>query len=87
MVLAKMKVHEHPRKRTYESGTCFKTPHEFLITDFPQVWYLQLIYWKMFRPFPSSLGPLYENEVKCSAFVMKHANKTHFHKVVHLVSF
>ena len=37
------------------------------------------------RPFPSSHGPLYQNEVKCSAFVMEmifhsHANKTHFHK-------
>ena len=35
--------------------------------------------------FPSSPGPLYQNEVKCSAFDMKmifhsHANKTHFHK-------
>ena len=34
--------------------------------------------------FPSSPGPLYQNEVKCSAFDMKmilhsHANKTHFH--------
>ena len=37
------------------------------------------------RPFPSSPGPLYQNEVKCSAFDLKmifhsHANKTHFHK-------
>ena len=37
------------------------------------------------RAFPSSPGPLYENEVKCSAFDMEmifhsHANKTHFHK-------
>ena len=37
------------------------------------------------RPFPSSSGPLYQNEVKCSAFDMEmishsHANKTHFHK-------
>ena len=37
------------------------------------------------RPFPSSLEPLYQNEVKCSAFDMEiifhsHANKTHFHK-------
>ena len=37
------------------------------------------------RPFPSSPGPLYQNEVKCSAFDMKmifhsHANKPHFHK-------
>ena len=37
------------------------------------------------RPFPSSLGLLYQNEVKCSAFDMEmiihaHANKTHFHK-------
>ena len=36
------------------------------------------------RPFPSSPGPLYQNEVKCSAFDMEmifhsHANKTHFH--------
>ena len=36
-------------------------------------------------PFPSSPGPLYQNEVKCSAFDMEmifhsHANKTHFHK-------
>ena len=36
------------------------------------------------RPFPSSPGPLYHNEVKCSAFDMQmsyhsHA-KTHFHK-------
>ena len=35
------------------------------------------------RPFPSSPGPLYQNEVKCSAFDMEmifhsHANKTHF---------
>ena len=37
------------------------------------------------RPFPSSLKPLYQNEVKCSAFDMEmkfhtHVNKTHFHK-------
>ena len=37
------------------------------------------------RPFLSSPGPLYQNEVKCSAFDMEmifhsHANKTHFHK-------
>ena len=36
------------------------------------------------RPFLSFLGPLYQNEVKCSAFDMEmlfhsHANKTHFH--------
>ena len=36
------------------------------------------------KPFPCSPGPLYQNEVKCSAFDMKlsfhsHANKTHFH--------
>ena len=35
-------------------------------------------------PFPSSPRPLYQNEVKYSAFDMKmifrsHANKTHFH--------
>ena len=45
------------------------------------------------RPFPSSPGPLYQNEVKCSAFDMEmvfhsHASKTHFHKKgVHLASF
>ena len=37
------------------------------------------------RPFPSSPEPLYENEVKCSAFDMEmifhsHVNYTHFHK-------
>ena len=37
------------------------------------------------RPFPSFPGPLYQNEVKRSAFDMEmilhsHANKTHFHK-------
>ena len=37
------------------------------------------------RPFPSSLGPLYQNEGKCSAFDMEmifhcHPNKIHFHK-------
>ena len=36
-------------------------------------------------PFPSSSGPQYQNELKCSAFDMErvfnsHANKTHFHK-------
>ena len=36
-------------------------------------------------PFPSSPGPLFQDEVKCSAFDMEtishsHANKTHFHK-------
>ena len=39
----------------------------------------------MDRPFPSSLGLLYQNEVKCSASDMtiifhSHANKTRFHK-------
>ena len=38
-------------------------------------------------PFPSSPGPLYQKEVKCSAFDMEmifhsHANKTHFHKKI-----
>ena len=37
------------------------------------------------RPFSSSPGPLYQNEVKCSAFDMEiifhsHANKTQIHK-------
>ena len=37
------------------------------------------------RPFPSSPGPLFQNEGWCSAFDMEiifhsHANKTHFHK-------
>ena len=37
------------------------------------------------KPFPSSTGPLFQNEGRCSAFDMKiifhsHANKTHFHK-------
>ena len=37
------------------------------------------------RTFPSSPGPLYQNEVKCSAFDMEiilhpYANETHFHK-------
>ena len=40
---------------------------------------------KHYRSFPGSPGPLYQNEVKCSAFDMEmifhsHANKTHFHK-------
>ena len=39
----------------------------------------------MDRPFPSSPGPLYQNEVKCSTFDMEmifhsHANITHFLK-------
>ena len=37
------------------------------------------------RPFPSSPGPLFQNEGRGSAFDMEiifhsHANKTHFHK-------
>ena len=37
------------------------------------------------RPFPSSPGPLSQNEGRCSAFDVEiffhsHANKTHFHK-------
>ena len=37
------------------------------------------------RPFPSSHGPLFHNEGRCSAFDMEiifhsHAKKTHFHK-------
>ena len=37
------------------------------------------------RPFPSSPGPLFQNEGRCSAFDMEiifhsHANKTYFHK-------
>ena len=37
------------------------------------------------RPFPSSPGPLFQNEGRCSAFDVEvifhsHANKTHFHK-------
>ena len=37
------------------------------------------------RPFPSSPGPLFQNEGSCSAFDMEmifhsHANITHFHK-------
>ena len=36
-------------------------------------------------PFPTSPGPLFQNEGKCSAFDMEiifhsHVNKTHFHK-------
>ena len=37
------------------------------------------------RPFPISPGPLYQNEVECSAFdvdiiLHSYANETHFHK-------
>ena len=37
------------------------------------------------KPFPSSPRPMYQNEVKCSAFDLEmifhsHANKTHLHK-------
>ena len=35
------------------------------------------------RPFPSSPGPLFQSEGRCSAFdleIISHANKTHFHK-------
>ena len=37
------------------------------------------------RPFPSSPGPLFQNEGRCQAFNMEmifhsHANKTHFHE-------
>ena len=37
------------------------------------------------RPFPSSPGPLFQKEGRCSAFGMEiifhsHTNKTHFHK-------
>ena len=45
------------------------------------------------RPFPSSPGPLFQNEGRCSAFDMEiifhsRANKTHFHKKgLHLASF
>ena len=40
---------------------------------------------RSYRPFPSSPGPLYQNEVKCSAFDMEmifhsYANNTHFLK-------
>ena len=40
---------------------------------------------EMNRPLSSSHGPLYQYEVKCSAFDIQmifhsHANKTHFHK-------
>ena len=42
-------------------------------------------YYYFTRPFPSFPGPLYQNDVKCSAFDMEmilhcHANKTQFHK-------
>ena len=46
------------------------------------------------RPFPSSPGPLFQNEGRCSAFDVEmichsHANKTHFQKklVVRLATF
>ena len=40
---------------------------------------------KHYRSFPGSPGPLYQSEVKCSAFYMEmifhsRANKTHFHE-------
>ena len=50
-----------------------------------EYWYFAHVYCYVNRPFLSSPGPLYQNEVKCSAFDMEmifhsHANKTHFHK-------
>ena len=44
------------------------------------------------RPFPSSAGPLYQNEVKCSAFDKEmifhsHAKKLIFTKRCHMASF
>ena len=46
----------------------------------PLIWKFQNI-----RPCPSSPGPLFQDEGRCSAFDMEiifhsHANKTHFHK-------
>ena len=51
--------------------------------------YIPLLNWN--RPFPSSPGPLFQNEGSCSDFNMEiifhsDANKTHFH-VVQLASF
>ena len=51
----------------------------------PRAYNWQLSYEEQNRPFPSSPGPLHQNEVRCSTFDMEmifhfHANKTHFHK-------
>ena len=45
-----------------------------------------MTWWWSNRPFPGSPRPLYQNEVRCSAFDMKmifysHANKTHFKRL------
>ena len=47
--------------------------------------WLRVVIAHVIRPFPSSAGPLYQNEVKCSSFDMEmichsHANRTYFHK-------
>ena len=62
---------------------------------FPSIFlvFLMVPYMLGNRPFPSSHGPLCQNEVKCSAFDKEmiydsHANKLIFtRKVVHLASF
>ena len=53
--------------------------HSQVIYQIP--WRVRMLNW----PFPSSPGPLFQNEGKCSAFDMEiifhsHENKTHFHK-------
>ena len=49
------------------------------------LWYFMVFSGVVNRPFPSSPGPLFQNERRCSAFDMEiifhsHANKTHFLK-------
>ena len=78
------------------------TDHDPMLKDLSQalkshkVW---ILFWKakpllkqtLNRPFPSSPGPLFQNEGRCSAFYMEiifhcHANETNFHKMPHFES-
>ena len=68
-----------PKPRILDSGKISRIPK----SGFPYI--------GRNRPFPSSPGPLFQSEGRCSAFDIEiifhsHANKTHFHKKYWLCS-
>ena len=69
---------------SYCSFSLFFKQVNFKMTLLPDT-YSVVLQVNINRPFPSSHGPLFQNEGRCSAFDMEiifhsHASKTHLHK-------
>ena len=78
-------MYDHTQLLTFSYKIYMRTDRTYKYSWFATTWQGGHVGGQYNRSFPSFSGPLYQNEVKCSAFDRErifhsHANKTHFYR-------